>query len=246
MKQKLLLTICLVAASMGMSAQNADIIEQKMIEYGRMVNNRQEIYYMVDSVGKVSDVVMSSTIDPDLNKDIKEFFASLPEFSGSGMFMVSIVPAENVQKSQGTVQQAVSGERKVDNSNSNRAMANRDAQRKQKEIIKQPGVGLPPILEKAEKMPYCIGGKEVLMKYFRENMKYPQIAREFGSQGRILVSFVVERDGSISNAVPVKSGDPYLEQEAVRLILGMPKWMPGVNGGRVCRVRFTMPVTFKL
>ena len=50
MKQKLLLTICLVAASMGMSAQNADIIEQKMIEYGRMVNNRQEIYYMVDTV----------------------------------------------------------------------------------------------------------------------------------------------------------------------------------------------------
>ena len=245
MKRILLFTLCAVAGFVGLHAQNAEAIEAKMIEFGRMVSNRQNIYYTIDSVGKVSDVVMSRTIEVGLRKEIREFFETLPPFAGSGTYMVSIVPAENVQKSQGTVQQSVSGEREVDHSMSNHALASREAVKKQREVSK-PGGGLPPVLEKADKMPYCIGGREKLMKYFRENQTYPALPKEFGVQDRVVISFVVERDGTISNAIPVKSSDPYLENEAVRLILGMPKWMPGNNGGQVCRVRFTMPVTFRL
>lgn len=245
--RKILLTLCLLASVIGAGAQNADIIEQKMLEYGRMLNNRQNIYYTVDSVGKVSDVLMSSTIDIDIQADIIEFFRSLPDFSGPGTFMASIVPAEAAQKPQGAVSQSVSGENEVNDSMSNRVLATREALKKQREMSKKPRqAGLPPAIDKAEKMPYVIGGKAVLTKYFKDNMVYPAKAKEYGSQDRILISFIVERDGTISNVTTVKSSDPYLEKEAERLIEGMPKWMPGFHEGKVRRVRFTMPVTFRL
>lgn len=95
-------------------------------------------------------------------------------------------------------------------------------------------------------MPYVIGGKATWGKFLEENKKYPPMAKEFGAQGRVLISFIIERDGTTSHVTPVKSGDPYLEEEAARLIKNMPKWMPGVEKGVVSRVRYTMPITFRL
>ena len=80
-------------------------------------------------------------------------------------------------------------------------------------------------------MPYVIGGKATWGKFLEENKKYPPMAKEFGAQGRVLISFIIERDGTTSHVTPVKSGDPYLEEEAARLIKNMPKWMPGVEKG---------------
>ena len=95
-------------------------------------------------------------------------------------------------------------------------------------------------------MPSFPNGDNELMKWIGDNMKYPIIAAENGIQGRVVTTFVVERDGSIADVKVTKSVDPSLDKEAVRLIKSMPKWNPGKQNGQNVSVKFTLPVTFKL
>ena len=91
------------------------------------------------------------------------------------------------------------------------------------------------------------GGMQALMKYLRDNINYPRISRENGSQGRAFINFVVNSDGSIQDVEVLKSSsDIYLDKEAVRVVEAMPKWKPGKQAGKAVRVRFTLPVTFRL
>ncbi|MBQ9499634.1 MAG: energy transducer TonB [Bacteroidaceae bacterium] len=90
------------------------------------------------------------------------------------------------------------------------------------------------------------GGDAALMQWLSKNIKYPAIAQENGTQGRVTVRFVVERDGSVSNAEVVRGVDPYLDKEALRVVNSMPKWNPGKQRGKAVRTRFTLPVTFRL
>jgi protein TonB len=85
-----------------------------------------------------------------------------------------------------------------------------------------------------------------MMKFLSENIKYPVIAQENGIQGRVICNFVVERDGSITDVQVVRGVDPSLDKEAVRVIQSMPKWKPGMQRGKPVRVRFTLPVVFRL
>ena len=244
MKQ-LLLSLCLSLAAISGSAQNAAAIEQKLIEYGRMFTTKQNIYYFIGDDGKVTDVVMSSTIDYDMQQDITEFFKSLPPFSGgAGKDMVTIMPSTASEKSIGYVSQNLSGTGEGGAEDSNRALATAEAVKKQKEVSKLDDG--PQVYDKVEKMPYVIGGKEKWATFLQENKTYPALAKEFGAQDRVIVSFIVERNGKTSHVTPVKSCDPYLEREAVRLIQNMPKWMPGVHNGTVSRVRYTLAIPFRL
>ena len=85
------------------------------------------------------------------------------------------------------------------------------------------------------------------MQYLQENIKYPRISRENGSQGRAFICFVVNTDGSIQDVEVAKSSsDIYLDKEAVRVVETMPRWNPGKQAGKAVRVRFTLPVTFRL
>lgn len=103
------------------------------------------------------------------------------------------------------------------------------------------------IFQVAEKMPEFPGGQAKLLKFLSENVKYPVIAQENGIQGRVICQFVVNRDGSIVDVVVARSGgDASLDKEAMRLIKSMPKWNPGKQRGKPVRVRFTVPVNFKL
>ena len=98
-----------------------------------------------------------------------------------------------------------------------------------------------------ENMPEFQGGTERLFKYLSENLKYPVIAQENGIQGRAICQFVVNRDGSIVDVEVVRSsGDASLDKEAVRVIKSMPKWNPGKQRGKAVRVKYTLPVSFKL
>ena len=98
-----------------------------------------------------------------------------------------------------------------------------------------------------EKMPEFPGGQQALFKYLSENVKYPVIAQENGIQGRVICQFVVNKDGSIVDVEVVRSGgDPSLDKEAVRVIKSMPKWKPGKQRGKAVRVKYTVPVNFKL
>lgn len=97
-----------------------------------------------------------------------------------------------------------------------------------------------------EKPDFADGGMMGLMRYLRDNMKYPTVAQETGTEGRVTVQFVVNKDGSIVDVKVAKGIDPYLDKEAVRVISSMPKWKPGKQRGVPVRCKFTVPVTFKL
>ena len=98
-----------------------------------------------------------------------------------------------------------------------------------------------------ETMPEFPGGAQAMMKYIGENIKYPVIAQENGIQGRVICQFVVEKDGKVTDIQVVRSsGDASLDKEAVRVINSMPKWKPGKQRGKPVRVKYTIPVAFRL
>ncbi|MCQ2311439.1 MAG: energy transducer TonB [Paludibacteraceae bacterium] len=97
-----------------------------------------------------------------------------------------------------------------------------------------------------ENNPEFPGGTAAMMKYLSENIKYPVIAQENGIQGRVICQFVVNKDGSIVDINVVRSVDPSLDKEAIRVIKSMPKWKPGMQRGKPVRVKFTLPVVFRL
>ena len=98
----------------------------------------------------------------------------------------------------------------------------------------------------AEKMPEFPGGNGAVAEYVRENMKYPAIAKEKGTQGRVIVQFVVNKKGKIVSPKVARSVDPDLDKEAIRLIKSMPDWIPGTQGGKAVDVKYTLPVSFRL
>ena len=102
------------------------------------------------------------------------------------------------------------------------------------------------VYEVCEQMPIFPGGDAALMKYLSENVKYPALAIKAQEQGRVVVSFTVEKDGAISDVKVARSVTPSLDAEAVRVVKAMPKWTPGKQGGQLVRVRYNVPVSFKL
>ena len=102
------------------------------------------------------------------------------------------------------------------------------------------------VYEVCEQMPIFPGGDAALMKYLSENVKYPALAIKAQEQGRVVVSFTVEKHGAISDVKVARSVTPSLDAEAVRVVKAMPKWTPGKQGGQLVRVRYNVPVSFKL
>ena len=101
-------------------------------------------------------------------------------------------------------------------------------------------------LDVVEEMPQFPGGAAALMQYLSKNIRYPEEAYKNNIQGRVIVNFIVETDGSITEAKVWRSIHPLLDAEALRVINAMPKWNPGIQGGKPVRVKYTVPVTFKL
>lgn len=97
-----------------------------------------------------------------------------------------------------------------------------------------------------EEMPEFPGGQGALLQYLAKSIKYPVIAQENGIHGRVTCSFVVEKDGSVTDIQVVRGADPSLDKEAIRVITAMPKWKPGKQRGKPVRVKYTVPVTFRL
>lgn len=102
------------------------------------------------------------------------------------------------------------------------------------------------VFDEVEKMPEFPGGQASFLLYLNKNIKYPVVAEENGIQGRVICTFIVERDGSITDVKVVKSIDPALDKEAVRVLSKMPKWKPGMEKGSPVRVKYSAPVQFKL
>lgn len=103
-----------------------------------------------------------------------------------------------------------------------------------------------PVFQVVEEMPEFPGGMGECLKFLGKNIKYPVEAQKAGVQGKVIVQFVVEKDGNIANPKVVRSIDPDLDGEAIRVISIMPKWKPGMQKGQPVRVKYTVPVTFRL
>ena len=105
---------------------------------------------------------------------------------------------------------------------------------------------MPDVYDVVEEMPKFPGGQIEMLQYLAKSLQYPEEAEKAGKQGRVIATFVVEKDGSITNARVVKSVDPLLDAEALRVINAMPKWNPGKQNGLAVRCKYTVPLTFHL
>ena len=112
---------------------------------------------------------------------------------------------------------------------------------KPEEIIDEAIVFVSP-----EEMPLFPGGDAALLKFLSQNVKYPDIAVENGITGKVTVNFVVNKDGSVSDAKILRGVDPALDKEALRVIYSMPKWKPGKQSGKPVRVSYSVPINFML
>lgn len=119
---------------------------------------------------------------------------------------------------------------------------------KLKEAVAQPEPKpeVEKVFDVVEQMPSFPGGPSALMEWLSNNVKYPVVAQENNVQGRVVVSFVVERDGSITDVKVVRGVDPSLDKEASRVVRAMPRWIPGKQNGSAVRVKYNVPVAFRL
>ena len=129
------------------------------------------------------------------------------------------------------------------------------------EIVKEKTVGSVPqdtvkadglqgknstVYDMVEQAPAFPGGPQAMMQFIKDNLKYPQIAKENGIQGRVILQFVVDETGKVTDPKVIRSIDPSLDLEAIRIVKAMPRWTPGMQDGKAVAVRYTIPVIFKL
>lgn len=115
------------------------------------------------------------------------------------------------------------------------------------EVIAEPVKEEEPVsIAMVEQKPEFTGGEAAMYKWLGDNIVYPSAAAEEGIQGKVIVQFVVGKDGSIGQVKVVRGRHPALDKEAVRVVKAMPKWVPGRNNGQPVKVTYTLPVTFKL
>ena len=98
------------------------------------------------------------------------------------------------------------------------------------------------VYEVCEQMPIFEGGDAALMKYLTDSVKYPELAKKHGVQGRVVIGFIVEKDGSLTDVKVLRPVDIDLDAEVLRLVKGMPKWIPGRQNGKRVRVRYLLPI----
>lgn len=113
----------------------------------------------------------------------------------------------------------------------------------QKTVISQKN---EKVFDVVEQMPEYPGGMQALMEYLSQNIKYPEDAQKQKVEGRVIASFVVRTDGSITDITLFRKVFPSLDAEAVRVLQGMPNWIPGKQGGKVVNVKYTVPIVFRL
>ena len=113
----------------------------------------------------------------------------------------------------------------------------------QKTVVSQTD---PKVFDTVEQMPEYPGGMQAMIEFLQANMKYPEDAAKQKVEGRGMVQFVVETDGSVTDVHVAKQVFPSLDAEAIRVVQAMPKWTPGKDKGRVVRVKYNLPIVFRM
>lgn len=198
---------------------------------------------------KKAEVKRKEIVEPEKKEVVKEVKSSI-KFTAPVIKKDNEVKPEEEMKTQTELMQTNTAIGALDvKGNSDNGEILKVTQRVADEPVK-PAEEKPEVenkvFEVVEQMPSFPGGAGALMKYLSENIKYPVVAQENGVQGRVVVSFVVERDGSITDVKVAKSVDPSLDREAMRVVRSMPHWIPGKQNGSAVRVKYNVPVSFRL
>ena len=113
-------------------------------------------------------------------------------------------------------------------------------------VVPKEGDDSCTVYDLVEEMPEFNGGEKGMMEFIAKTAKYPDVEQQFGHQGKVVVAFVVERDGSVSSPAVISPISPILDREAVEAVIAMPAWKPGRHNGQPVRTRMVVPVTYKL
>ena len=242
------LLILVIAAALVGGFLAWKVIEQKQAE-------EQQAYMEAMELAKLQEQAKKEKKKPEPVKPKVEQKKEIPVARETQKFTAPVIKKDELVKEENQVKQMDKLDDKVAVGTENKeGVKDRTVEAVRSEIA----VAAPPpppapkpevaskVFDVVEEMPSFPGGQGALMSYLSSNVKYPVVAQENGVQGRVIVSFVVERDGSISDVKVARSVDPSLDREAQRVVKSMPKWKPGKQNGSAVRVKYTVPVVFRL
>ncbi len=242
------LLILVIAAALVGGFLAWKVIEQKQAE-------EQQAYMEAMELAKLQQQAKKEEKKKEPVKPKIEPKKEIPVARETQKFTAPVIKKDELVKEENQVKQMDKLDEKVAVGTENKAgVKDRTVEAVRSEIA----VAAPPpppapkpevatkVFDVVEEMPSFPGGNAALMSYLSSNTKYPVVAQENGVQGRVIVSFVVERDGSISDVKVARSVDPSLDREAQRVVKSMPRWSPGKQNGSTVRVKYTVPVVFRL
>ena len=242
------LLILVIAAALVGGFLAWKVIEQKQAE-------EQQAYMEAMELAKLQQQAKKEEKKKEPVKPKIEPKKEIPVARETQKFTAPVIKKDELVKEENQVKQMDKLDEKVAVGTENKAgVKDRTVEAVRSEIA----VAAPPpppapkpevatkVFDVVEEMPSVPGGQGALMQYLASNIKYPVVAQENGVQGRVIVSFVVERDGSISDVKVARSVDPSLDREAQRVVKSMPRWSPGKQNGSTVRVKYTVPVVFRL
>lgn len=180
------------------------------------------VRFIIRETGEVTDAEILRSIDPALDKEALRLVNSMPKWKPGQQDgkTVSVRWDEPITFTMPTAEEIAAMKREQEENNK--------------------------VFDHAEEQPSFPGGQGAFMQWLGENIKYPTEAGENGIQGRVLVSFIVNKTGEISDVRVIRGVDPLLDKEAIRVISSMPNWTPGKQNGTAVNVRYTYPITFRL
>ncbi|HRM56037.1 MAG TPA: TonB family protein [Prevotella sp.] len=242
------LLILIIAAALVGGFLAWKVIEQKQAE-------EQQAYMEAMELAKLQEQAKKEKKKPEPIKPKVEQKKEIPVARETQKFTAPVIKKDELVKEENQVKQMDQLDDKVAVGTENKeGVKDRTVEAVRNDIA----VAAPPpppapkpevankVFDVVEEMPSFPGGQGALMAFLSGNIKYPVVAQENGVQGRVIVGFVVEKDGSISDVKVMRSVDPSLDREAQRVVKAMPKWKPGKQNGSAVRVKYTVPVVFRL
>ena len=242
------LLILVIAAALVGGFLAWKVIEQKQAE-------EQQAYMEAMELAKLQQQAKKEEKKKEPVKPKVEMKKEIPVARETQKFTAPVIKKDELVKEENQVKQMDKLDDKVAVSTENKeGVKDRTVEAVRNDIA----VAAPPpppapkpevatkVFDVVEEMPSFPGGNGALMSYLNGNTKYPVVAQENGVQGKVIISFVVERDGSISDVRVARSVDPSLDREAQRVVKSMPRWTPGKQNGQTVRVKYTVPVVFRL
>ncbi len=242
------LLILIIAAALVGGFLAWKVIEQKQAE-------EQQAYMEAMELAKLQEQAKKEKKKPEPIKPKVEQKKEIPVARETQKFTAPVIKKDELVKEENQVKQMDQLDDKVAVGTENKeGVKDRTVEAVRNDIA----VAAPPpppapkpevsnkVFDVVEEMPSFPGGTGALMSFLSSNIKYPVVAQENGVQGRVIVGFVVERDGSITDVKVMRSVDPSLDREAQRVVKAMPRWKPGKQNGSAVRVKYTVPVVFRL